>query len=177
MADTTASAPRPVETFRAYFRRDFSALVALAASITGDALFAEDLAQEAMAKAHQQWSTVQRLDKPGAWVRRVLINLALSRRRRAAREAKALLRLRPPLIPTFPSEPHSPVLELLDDLPARQRAVVSLHYIDDRSVADVAEIVGIAPATVRTQLERARQTLRSRLHQSPPPTTLPGEDR
>lgn len=179
------SDPHRPETFRAYFDRDFSGLVALAASITGDVVFAEDLAQEAMTRAHRKWDEIAELDKPGAWVRRVLINLALSRRRRAAREAAALLGLRPTRPSMFATETNSPVLELLAELPPRQRAVISLHYIEDLPVDDVADIVGVAPSTVRTHLDTARQTLRARLMQhertaaadKPIHPTLPGENR
>lgn len=166
------------DDFRTFFREDFSKLVALAASITGDVIFAEDLAQEAMARTHRDWDKVRELDKPGAWVRRVLINLALSRRRRAGREARALLRLREPAPAIFPSESNSPVLELLAELPPRQRAVVSLHYIDDLPVDAVAEIVGIKPSTVRTHLNHARQLLRTRLTAaSPSPSETTGDSR
>jgi RNA polymerase sigma-70 factor (ECF subfamily) len=44
-------------------------------------------------------------------------------------------------------------------LPDRQRAVVVLHYVEDRSVLDVAEVLGIAEGTVKATLSRARRTL------------------
>ena len=44
-------------------------------------------------------------------------------------------------------------------LPDRQRAVVVLHYVEDRSVFDVAAVLGIAEGTVKATLAKARRTL------------------
>ncbi len=66
-------------------------MVALAAAVSGSAESVEDVAQEAMVRARRHWDRVGAYDKPGTWVRRVTINLAISSRRRIALEAKARL--------------------------------------------------------------------------------------
>jgi RNA polymerase sigma-70 factor (ECF subfamily) len=48
-------------------------------------------------------------------------------------------------------------------LPARQRAVVVLHYFEDRPVREVAELLGVEEATVKVHLHRARSRLRQLL--------------
>ena len=48
-------------------------------------------------------------------------------------------------------------------LPDRQAQIVALHYLDDRPVDEIAELLEIAPGTVKTQLHRARATLANRL--------------
>lgn len=48
-------------------------------------------------------------------------------------------------------------------LPTRQAQVVALHYLEDRSVDDVAAVLGCAPATVKVHLHRARTTLATTL--------------
>ena len=99
------------------------------------------------------------MDRPGAWIRRVLINLAIDWQRRRGRERRALLRLAP-----------APPVELADPtstrfwaavrrLPDRQRAAVALHYLEDLSVDEIAEILQVAPGTVKSSLFKARRTL------------------
>ena len=77
--------PAPFERFAGdyttFFRREVRSLIALAAAIAG-ADRAEEIAQEALLRAHRDWDRISRYDKPGAWVRRVTINLATSSRRR-----------------------------------------------------------------------------------------------
>src|SRR5688500_4360328 len=80
---------RSFESFYELHRRGVLALCyALADGVTA----AEDIAQEAFVKTYLQWSKVSAMDHPGAWVRRVAVNLATSRRRRLAAEARALVR-------------------------------------------------------------------------------------
>jgi RNA polymerase sigma-70 factor, ECF subfamily len=51
-------------------------------ALTGNIADAQDIAQEAFARAWQRWDTVRACDAPEAWVRRVATNLATSRFRR-----------------------------------------------------------------------------------------------
>jgi RNA polymerase sigma-70 factor (ECF subfamily) len=44
-------------------------------------------------------------------------------------------------------------------LPARQAQAIALHYLEDRPVAEIAEILGCAPATVKVHLHRGRRAL------------------
>lgn len=154
-----------VESFDSFFLREYRPMVALAAATTGDHSIAEDLAQEAMRRAYRRWPTVGAYDKPGAWLRRVTINLAVSARRRRQSEVAATLRFGRERVRTMP-EPaatHAPVWDAVGLLPRNQRAAVALHYLEDRSVADIAEILGCAPATARVHLHRGRVQLRSLL--------------
>lgn len=151
---------RPSETdFDAFFRRERVGLVALAAAVSGSHLAAEDLAHEALTRAYQRWDRLVEYDKPGAWVRRVTINLALSSRKRLANEAKARLRLRaePTMAPA--PEIHDDVWAAVKQLPGKQRAAVALHYLEDRSTAEIAEVLDCAEATARVHLHRGRQAL------------------
>lgn len=63
--------------FPTFFRLEYRRLVALGAAIIGSVHIAEELAQEAMWRAHERWSVVSGYDDPGAWTRRVLVNLAI----------------------------------------------------------------------------------------------------
>ncbi len=154
-----------LEDFDAFFRREYRALVGLAVVLTGDRAAAEDLAQDALLAAHRKWSEVAEYDDPGAWVRRVVANRSASSWRRRTRELRAMTRLRsravdvdPPLEP-----PDDEFWDAVRALPARQAQCVALLYLEDRSTAEIAEILGIAPGTVRVHLHEARTTLARQL--------------
>jgi RNA polymerase sigma-70 factor (ECF subfamily) len=127
---------------------------------------AEDLAQEAFLAAHRDWHRIGRYDQPGAWVRRVVANKSVSVIRRRTAEARALARaavfaereLLPDLggsDPTFWSEVRA--------LPRRQAQVVALYYLEDRSVAEIGDILELTTGTVKRHLFDARQRLAQRL--------------
>src|SRR6187402_1854142 len=87
--------PTPFERFAGdyttFFRREVRSLITLATAIAGPDR-GEEIAQEALLRAHRDWERISRYDKPGAWVRRVTINLATSSRRRLISERRALER-------------------------------------------------------------------------------------
>lgn len=157
----------PVPTFDALFHTEYPKMVALAAAVSGNRQHAEDIAQEAMARLGKNWSKVQGFQKPGAWVRRVTINLALSHRRRLLNEARAMMRLRA-LAPDLPAEPppvHGPVWAAVAELPPKQRAAIALRHLEGLDIDEIADILDISPSTARVHLHRARQTLRDRLEE------------
>ncbi len=145
--------------FEGLYRRELATMVALGTSLTGSREAGNELAQEAMLRAYRAWPDVGSMDRPGAWTRRVLINLAIDWQRRRGRERRALLRLAP-----------APPVELADPtstrfwaavrrLPDRQRAAVALHYLEDLSIDEIADILQVAPGTVKSSLFKARRAL------------------
>lgn len=160
----TDGATLDVRSYRAFYRDHFSPVLGLAISLTGDRDAGEDVAQEAFARAYRDWERVGGYDNPGAWVRRVASNLAVSRWRRLRSESRALLRLRGHRAPTVD-------VPRLDDefwtqvraLPDAQAKAVALFYVEDLSVMEVAEILGCPEGTAKSHLHRARQTLAQRL--------------
>src|SRR5512132_3849516 len=87
-----AAAGQP-ERFEEVYLREFTGVFALAYALSGSRWAAEDIAQDAFVVAHRQWDRVGGYDDPGAWVRRVAANLAVSAVRRRLAEARALVRL------------------------------------------------------------------------------------
>ncbi len=151
------------ESFDAFYLREFPKMVALAAAVSGSRLIAEDLAQEAMVKANRQWDRVAGYDKPGAWVRRVTINLATSAIRRRAAEAKRLLGFAAPPPLGEPEPDDVDVWAAVAKLPSKQRAAIALHYLEDRPVDEIAEVLQCAHATAKVHLHRGRQALAAAL--------------
>jgi len=160
----------PVPSFEAVFRADHRAVVAIAWALTGSRAVAEELTQEAFLRAHQRWSRVGGYDNPGAWVRRTAINLAISDRRRRAAEERAVTRT------PRSHEPADAAEEVVGTdrfwaavrrLPRQQAAVVALHYLEDRSVAEVATVLDVAEGTVKAHLHKARAALAQHLSLDP----------
>lgn len=120
---------------------------------------AADVAHEAFAIALARIDEVLGFDRPGAWIRRVAINLALKERRRTApcsldqvgeraspaREGDVAVRL----------DLHA----LVRGLPARQRDAVLAFYFEDLPVAQVADRLGCSESTTRVHLHHARRSL------------------
>jgi len=155
--------------FDQFYRRELPAMIGLARSICGDHQLAEDIAQEAMTKAHRNWSKVRGYDRPGAWLRRVTINLTLSRRRRVVRELSALTRIADDRTPVIvDTDPDAAVWEAVRELPPKQRAAIALFYQEDRSTASIAEILGCSVSTGTSHLNHARKRLAQLLDETTP---------
>ncbi len=155
---------RGVEPFEPFFRREYPKMVALAYAMSGSRWAAEELAQEAMLRAYRSWGTVAHYDKPGAWLRRVTINLSVSLVRKRVSELKAIERLsisRVEPIQFEPLEDEEFWAEVMS-LPRRQRQVIALRVIDDLSTSEIAEHLGISDSAVRTHLQRGREVLMTR---------------
>ena len=146
--------------FEDFYRIEYPTLVAVATALVGSIESAEDLTQDTMVKSFARWNRVQHLERPGGWAHRVLLNACTSWWRRRRTEANHLARLR-----RVEPSTHGPSPETLDfwaavrRLPERHRTVMVLHYAGDRSVADVASILGVPEGTVRSDLTRARAAL------------------
>lgn len=148
------------KAFDDFFRAEYPRLVTLGTALTGDRDIARDMAQESLLRAYRSWPRVSAFDRPGAWCRRVLVNLAADRGRRVGREQRALARVdRGSTAPAPEFGESERFWKAVRALPARQRDVVALHYIDDLSVADIAELLGIAVGTVKAAMHSGRQSL------------------
>jgi RNA polymerase sigma-70 factor, ECF subfamily len=160
-----AMAVGPSETFEEFYEREFPAVVGLAYALSGSRSGAEDLAQEAFLVAHRDWNRVGAYDRPEVWVRRVVANLSVSVFRRRVVEAKTLARMALGYTPALPelSAFDAEFWRAVRSLPRRQAQVITLHYLEDRPVAEVAEILGTAEGTVKKHLYDGRQALARRL--------------
>jgi RNA polymerase sigma-70 factor (ECF subfamily) len=143
------------ELYRASFRR----LVGQLFLVLGDLHEAEDVVQEAFARASTRWRTLRQYEIPEAWFRRVAFNLAADSGRRRRRWLRALVHLAPP--PEVPPASDA-VLDLvaaLGELPMSQRQPLVLHYLLDLPVEQVAAELGLSTGSVKTRLFRGRHAL------------------
>lgn len=138
--------------FPAFYVREYPLMLRAASLIVGDRHAAEDVVQEGFARAYARWNRVSGYDKPGAWLRLVVVRLAL-RHRSADVTVSASAEGQEAPIDYHDVEP---VLVAVHALPRQERAVVVLHYLCDQPIAEVARVLRVRPGTVRVQLHRAR---------------------
>ncbi len=158
-------------TFEEFARARLPAVLAFATVLTGQRATAEDLAQEVLIRVHARWDRIGQLDRPEMYVRKMILNEFLSWRRRSWRLVPAgdnqLTTGSAPDHATGYAE-HAAMLAEIARLPRRQRAVLVLRYYEDRSDAEIAELLGCAPGSVRAYASRALAALRIELRSAPP---------
>jgi RNA polymerase sigma factor (sigma-70 family) len=170
-AAMTASDPAAPLDLAALFAAHGRRLYRLALRLASDAAAAEDLVQETFLRAARRPQRVPTDPQSGEkWLVRVLVNLARDdfRRRRTRRAAAAQLELdeRDPVDAAGAALARHDVGAALARLPARRRAVVVLHELEELDVAAIARLLGIARVTVRWHLAAGRAELRRRLDPS-----------
>lgn len=156
-----AAEPSVAVGFDVLFREWFPRLVSLGVTTTGRSDVARDVAQESLVRAYRRWDVVSRYDSPGAWTRKVAVNLLLDHLRSVGREQAAVKRIGGRLDTTECEPGVERWAELIAVLPERQRVIVTLFFADDLSVDAIADVVGVAPGTVKAQLFKARERLRA----------------
>jgi len=141
-------------------------LVAAVTAIVGDAHRAEEIVQDAFERAYRRWRRVSRLDRPGAWVRRVAINEAISTTRRRTSERRATVRLEslalvePAQVDPIQAIEDEAVWAAVRALPRDQAVVIALRYGADLGIDEIAETIDSTAPAVKSLLHRARAALR-----------------
>jgi RNA polymerase sigma-70 factor (ECF subfamily) len=146
-----------------FFRGEYNAVVRTAYLIVGDQETARDLAQEGFARLYRHWNKVSRYDRPEAWVRQVVVRLAIQHVRRKKPDPRDIA-------PRESAPRHLDpmtwdIQEAVASLPPMQRAAVLLFYFEDRPSSEVAQILDCSEATVRVHLHRARKRLAGHLEE------------
>ncbi len=133
----------------------------------GDQDTAQELVDEAFARACASWRKVSSHPAPAAWVIRTALNLNISRWRRRRREVTVpdpgMVTGRPASYEASDGAVDPRIMAALLRLPARQRQVVALRLFLDLDTDRTAEALGIAPSTVKAHLARALNALRGDL--------------
>ncbi|WP_307781588.1 SigE family RNA polymerase sigma factor [Virgisporangium ochraceum] len=152
--------------FDAFYLANFDRFIVQLHAYTADMATAQDVVQEAFARALQRWSRVSTYDNPEAWVRRVAWNLATSNWRRIARFNTFMRKQSVERLVAEPSPDRVMLVRALATLPETQRRAVVLHYLGDMSVNDIAAQERVAPGTVKSWLHRGRAALAAALSDS-----------
>jgi RNA polymerase sigma-70 factor (ECF subfamily) len=153
-------AGRDSADFDAFYIATVRRVVLYLYAACGDRAEAQDIAQEAFARAWQHWSRVGGYDDPEAWVRTVAWRLMVNRWRGVRRWLAARARMGPPSEVTGgPTPDRVAIVDALQQLPKAQRQVVALRYLLDMPVHDIAVSIGAPEGTVKARLSRARHAL------------------
>lgn len=157
--------------FEDFVRARSAVLLRTAYALVGDYGHAEDMLQTALLRTARRWAAAR--DAPEAYVRQVLVNLCRDRvrwLRRRPRESVLAEGAAPPGAVDGLAEQvgqrHS-VIQALRHLPAAQRHVIVLRFLEDLSVAETADLLGISEGTVKSYTARALSTLRVILNDTP----------
>lgn len=152
-------ATRSTAEFDAFYTSTSRRVLQHVYAVCGDLGDAQDLVQEAYARAWQRWPTVSRYDNPEGWVRGVAWRLAANRWRGLHRWLAARARLDRRATSPPPSPDRVAVVDALRKLSPVQRQTVVLHYLLDLPVAEIAATTGTPIGTVKVRLARARAAL------------------
>jgi RNA polymerase sigma-70 factor (sigma-E family) len=154
------------EHVREVYAASVGRLVAQLFALTGDYAEAQDVVQDAFARALVHPGRLSRLDNPESWLRTVAINLARSRYRRRTLFDRLLrggrLDRTEAAVPGL-SPDHVALVAALQELPMPVREAVVLHHLADLPVAEVAERLGCSISAVKSRLARGRTTLAEHL--------------
>ena len=142
-------------SFEELFRDQYAPVLRDAVFVLGDRDLAKEVVNEAFTRLYVRWARVSRYDKPGAWVRRVAIRLAVRRQDRRGRETVEVEHGQD-------SGDHGLALDVRTAvrlLAPQQRAAVMLYYFDDLPVSEVARVLGCREGTAKAHLHQARARL------------------
>ena len=145
-------------------RPKYEAVVRTVYLILHDRERARDITQDAFIELLTRWRKISRYERPDAWVRRVAIRMAIRFLNRERRRPWVERDLDPA---TLPQPVDVDVLRAVSQLSPAQRAAVVLFYFEDRPVAEIADILGLAPGATKLTLHRARRRLAGLLREEP----------
>jgi len=146
-----------VVSFEAWYRGYHAKLVAALTVVAGDGSIGRDAADEALVRAYEKWTRVEKLASPEAWAYTVGVNVLRRRARRAAIERRIIHRAGD--VTVAPADMRADVWDAVRALPPRQRQAIALRYVLDLSETQVAAALGVAEGTASATLAVARRSL------------------
>ncbi|MCK2214747.1 SigE family RNA polymerase sigma factor [Actinomadura sp. ATCC 31491] len=147
--------------FAEYVAHRHLRLCRMAYLLTRDWDAAEDLVQTALAKAWVAWRRIE--GNPDPYVYRIIVNTHASWWRRLWRGEVPVETMPDPADPRDQAaavDDRTALWTAIGALSPRQRAVIVLHYFEERTLTQVAGILGCSLGAVKSQLNRALTRLR-----------------
>ena len=153
-----------LNAFESILRARMDAVYRLTNAILGNEADARDAAQETFVAAWRQLPRLREPEKFEAWLQRVAVNAARqvhrARSRRRIREIPSSTVVALAELAAGAERDDAAILDsALATLPIEQRAILVLHHLEGRSVAELAAILEIPIGTAKSRLFTARQAL------------------
>jgi len=139
------------------------ALLRLAYTLTGNRADAEDVVQEALARALPRWERIARVEDVDAYVRRMVVNAHTSWWRRWRRRESPVAELRDSVVVDHGAavDDRRRLWLACQALPEVQRTAVVLRYYEQLEYAEIADLTGVREGSVRSRVSRGLAALRS----------------
>lgn len=138
-------------------------LLRFAMVLTGDGPESDELVADVLARVYERWSRIEHLEQINAYVRRMIVNEFVSRRRRGRRLVPLPDMSVVADLTSDPAGDHAErdaLLRLLAELPPKQRAAVVLRYYEGLPDDEIAQAMGCRASSVRSNISRALASLR-----------------
>ena len=152
----------PATQFRELYAREYTPVYRAIRAVVLDSAAAEDLTQETFVRAYRARARYTPTAPPGAWLRRIGINLAIShlRRQKLARFLPARLYIAPDRRDYDRAEARDVVEKALAQLSPKLRAAVVLHYYEGLTREEIADVLGVPAGTVASRIAKAVAIMR-----------------
>lgn len=144
------------DTFDELFVRERGPMVRVAYLICGSTAVAEEVVHDAFVTTYERWG---RLDNPGGYLRRSVVNAALRSKARS-QTGQRLAAVSVAARRDTAREPFDHTLDAVRRLAPRARALIVLRYYDQLTTDEIADTLDIPAGTVKSGLHRALAELR-----------------
>src|SRR3954454_3352462 len=150
--------------FEGFYREHVAEVYQYALAVLGNSPDAEDVTQQTFLNAYRAFQRGERPTKAHNWLIKIAHNVCRMRWRQSGRRPQEvpLERAGEPAAPDDEKPSLDEVLNALAKLPFNQRAAIVMREVEDRSYAEIAEVLGITVPAVEALLFRARGNLRAR---------------
>jgi len=159
---TEGSNLNPATQFKELYDQEYRSVYRSIRAVVMEPAAAEDLTQETFVRAYRARHRYRPTAPPGAWLRRIGVNLAISylRRQKLARFLPARLYMTPDRRDYDRAEARNVVDKAMEALSPKLRAAVVLHYYEGLTREEIAEVLGVPAGTVASRIAKAVAIMR-----------------